>query len=448
LSTVLNKLLKDISAQKQKYHEKLLSPDGEWSLFMRSFQLYDFMIDLSNLLIPEFYFASLSSALLFGFDLTDLEPFNLEFNWRFPTLEEWESGVGVVIEKTLNPCAVSLEEFLEFNIKEEYRPYIEETRLEKGYYGISRYGYSYYDPAVVREFLRNAIQLMIKEHPHWLQRRTALLTMARTLGVPEELARNIHDRMEMIMSAHTECCILDYCMLDVSKLCAEATHSEEYGVVPFIDLDGAYREVQILTLDDMQYGCILDVSLLDYCYLMPDETIYKSPGPPVTPEIAPVLDTCIEDKLRRFRGRIAITAPAFSNYVRGDEAVEPTKCERTETWGELVSDRYTLEYIAEQALRQLLPGVDPVTRRAYISAVLQLWGHRGKRHRWGYGVFKVASLDELKSWWLDYWSSQGLDRSVLEELYKRVEKFLEKFISKKVELGRRIRLQRLGIPID
>jgi hypothetical protein len=437
-------LLKDISAQKKAYHEKELSPEGEWSLFMRGFQLYDFMIDISNLLIPEFYFASLSSALLFGFDLTDLEPFNLEFDWRFPTLEEWEKGVGVVLEKTLNPCAVSFEEFLEFNIKEEYRPYIEETRLGKGYYGVSRYGYSYYDPATVREFLRNATQLMIKKHPDLLQRKTALLTMARTLGVHEDLAKNIHDKMEMVMTVHTECFILDYGMLDVSKLCMEAVHSESFGIVPYINIDGEYREVEIMTLDDLQYGCILDEGMLDYCYLMPDETIYKSAGP----EIAPVIDTCIEDKLRRFRGRIALTAPAFSNYVRGDEAVDPTKCERTETWGELVSDRYTLEYVAEQALRQLMPGLDPMKRRTYISAVLQLAGHRGKRHEWGYRVFKAADLDDLKSWWLDYWAQQGLDRSVLEGLYERAEPFLEKFISKKVELGRKLRLERLGIPID
>jgi hypothetical protein len=441
-------LLKDISSQKQKYHEKELSVDGEWSLFMRSFQIYDFMIDLSNLLIPEFYFASLSSALLFGFDLYNLEPFNLEFEWRFPTLEEWERGVGVVLEKMINPCAVSLEEFLEFNIKEEYRPFIEATRLEKGYYGISRYNYSYYDPAAVREFLRNAVQLFIKKHPHWLQRRTALLTMARALNVHEDLVRNIHDRMSMIMSAHTECFILDYGVLNASKLCAEAAHSELLGVVPFIDLDGAYREVEILTLDDMQYGCILDESLLDYCFLVPDETVYKSPGPPVTPEIAPILSTCIEDKLSRFRGRAMITAPAFSNYVRGDEAVDHTISERTNVWGELLSDRYTLEHVVDIALRQLMPGLDPMKRRTYISAVLQLWGHRGKRHRWGYRVFKVASLDELKSWWLDYWSQQGLDRSVLEELYRRVEPFLERYIQKKLDLGRRVRLQRLGIPID
>jgi hypothetical protein len=110
--------------------------------------------------------------------------------------------------------------------------------------------------------------------------------------------------------------------------------------------------------------------------------------------------------------------------------------------------RYTVEHIAEAVLRQLAPGLDPMKQRAYISAVLQLLGHRGKRHEWGYGVFKAADLDELKSWWLDYWSGQGLDRGVLEELYNRVEPFLDKYIQKKTDLGRKIRLQRLGIPIE
>jgi hypothetical protein len=143
-----------------------------------------------------------------------------------------------------------------------------------------------------------------------------------------------------------------------------------------------------------------------------------------------------------------ITAPAFSNYVTGSEAVDHTISERTNIWGELVSDRYTLEHVVDVALRQLMPGLDPMKRRTYTSAVLQLWGHRGKRHEWGFGVFKVADLEEYKNWWLDYWSSQGLDREVLEELYRRVEPFLEKLTQKKVELGRRLRLQRLGIPID
>jgi hypothetical protein len=87
-------------------------------------------------------------------------------------------------------------------------------------------------------------------------------------------------------------------------------------------------------------------------------------------------------------------------------------------------------------------------RRKYISAVLQLWGHKGKRHSWGFKTFKYMSLDELKSWWVDYWSRQGLDPALLNRLFEMVRTWLPDVVDRKVELGRKLRLERLGIPID
>jgi hypothetical protein len=55
---------------------------------------------------------------------------------------------------------------------------------------------------------------------------------------------------------------------------------------------------------------------------------------------------------------------------------------------------------------------------------------------------------ELRNWWLDYWSSQGLDRALLEKLYENVKTWLPRIVDVKRELGRRVRLRRLGIPID
>lgn len=440
MSSSLWKLLEDLDRQKRSYHEKMLSIDGEFSLFMRGFQIYDLMIDISNLLIPEFYFASLSNALLFNLDLSFLEPLNLEFTWRFPDLEEWLRGVGIVIERIIPDYAVSLEEFIKLNVKEEYQQSILATTVGKGYYGISKYGYAYYDPRAVREFLRSGTTLMFKKHPNLTQRRTALETLAESLGIPEVIVKDVHNRISMIMSAHTECFILDYGLLDVTKLCEEVTHSEELGIVPFIDYDGMYREAEILTLADLQYGCILDVTSLDYCYLMPEEDVYK-------PEARAVIDALV-DKLMRFRNRIMITAPAFSNYVRGDEAVDYHKCERTNVWGELISTRYIIEHEVEVFLNAVAPELNNFDRRKYKTAVLQLVGHVGKRHRWGYGVYKAMEDPQLREWWISYWVRQGLDRTTLEKIYDNVKVWLPSLIQKKVDLGRKLRLERLGIPID
>jgi len=444
VSGVLNKLIADISAQKAKYHAKILSPDGEWSLFMRDFQTYNLAIDISRLLIPEFYFASMSNSVLFGFDPTDIEPFNLEFSWRFPTVDEWERGINVVIERTVSPAATDLRTFLSNNVQPADQKPIISTTLSKGIYGASKYGSAYYDPAAVAEFLRNAITLMFKEHPDFPQRKVKFMSLVNALNVNEDVARSVHDRMSMIMSAHTECFITDFGMLDATNLCQEATHSETYGVVPFIDADGNYREAEVLTLDDMQFGCILDVTALDYCYLMPDRSIYVSGAPALGAAIDPSVWQGIDDKVTSFRGRYMLTSAALSNYNRGDEAADHTRSERTNVWGELMAGRYNIERMVQNALSQLAPDLDPVMARAYVSAVLQLIGYRGKRHEWGFGTFKAMSLDELKDWWVQYWSAQGLDANILGQLFDRLAPYLDAYVKKKVELGASVRLKRLG----
>ncbi|MCR6692607.1 MAG: hypothetical protein MRT15_09460, partial [archaeon YNP-LCB-003-016] len=82
MANPLQKMLQELSMQKEAYHRKMLTVDGEFTLYQRQFQVYDLMMDISNLLIPEFFMSSLSTSLLFDFDLTNLEPLNLEFTWR------------------------------------------------------------------------------------------------------------------------------------------------------------------------------------------------------------------------------------------------------------------------------------------------------------------------------------------------------------------------------
>ena len=439
MSSKIAELMEELDDRKRKYHEKLLSVDGEWTLLLRNLQVYDLVLDLSSLLIPEFYFASLSVALLFGFDLRDLEPLSLEFDWRFPDLEEWLRGVSVVIERVVPDYAVGLEDWLRANVKEEHLESILETGPRKGYYGRSRYGQAYYDPAAVREFLRNAVTLTLRKHAPLPQRRVALESASRALGIRWEVVGYLHDRMAMVVSAHTECFVLDYGLLNVSKLCRGVEHSGELGVVPYVGIDGVPREVEVLTLGDMQAGCILDTSLLNYCFLSPGEDIYVPDAPGVV--------AAVEEKLRRFRGRTMLTAPAFSNYVTGAEAADYRRCERTEVWGELTSIRNVVEAEVDATLRSLAPALDPFERRKYVSAVLQLLGHPGKRHRWGFRTFRLMEDPQLREWWVRYWVAQGLDKAILEDLYERVGVWLPAVLNRKVELGRRLRYERLGLPV-
>jgi hypothetical protein len=190
----------------------------------------------------------------------------------------------------------------------------------------------------------------------------------------------------------------------------------------------------------MQYGCILDISVLDDCYLFEREDVYA--------DEAPHIDRFLEERMRLFRDRAMITAPAFSNYVTGEEAADYHLAERTTVWGELMSIRYTVEHEVEAFLAREAPGLNTFDKRKYVTAVLQLLGHTGKRHRWGYRVYQLLEEPEIKNWWIEYWSNQGLDGTLLEKIFDSVKTWLPRIVDVKRELGRRVRLRRLGIPID
>ena len=193
-------------------------------------------------------------------------------------------------------------------------------------------------------------------------------------------------------------------------------------------------------LSDLQTAFILGVSALGVSYLSDGEDIYVVEETPYT--------KAAEEKAKRFAERYTLSPMGLSNYVRGDEAIDYHKCERTNVWGELTSMRYTIESIVEGLLAKELPNLNPFDRRKYVTAVLQLMGHLGKRHKWGYGFYKAMTEEELKAWWLDYWKGQGLDINTLEKLLEVVRPWLERITRTKVERGRRLRLQRLGLPLE
>jgi hypothetical protein len=452
MSSKLSELIKELDRQKQMYHEKLLSVDGEFSLMLRTFQIYDLIIDISNLLIPEFFMSSLIGSLTFSLDLSELEPLNLEFDFRFPTLDEWMNGVSIVIEKIVPDYVYSLYDFIIRNIKDLYQEDIFRSLVSKCVYGRSAYGKCYADPQAVREFLRASLYKIFNKHYTYTQRRLALDSLAETLELNTSLVRMLHDKISMTITLQTECFTLGYSVLSKSRLCQSTHHSPQLGILPYVDYDGNVVEAQITKLADAQFGFILGVSVLGFSYLMPMEDIYKS----VFKELvkgsfvygSPEVFDALKEKLDRFRRRISITPQAFSNYTRGDEAADYHKADRTEIWGELMSMRYTSEAYVDVFLRSVMPDLDPFTRRKYVTAALQLIGHVGKRHRWGFNVYKTLEDQDLKNQWISYWREQGLDPAILENLYENMKTWLPDFIRKKLDLGRKLRLERLKIPLD
>lgn len=476
MSLILKDLFHDLENQKKKYQEKIMSFDAEFTLFLRFLDIYDLMLDWGWFTIPQIDYLSIITSLIFDIDLEEIEPIKFEFDWRFPTPEEWEKGVNIVIIKYKPPYPRRVEDFLKEEIKKEYQETIEGTRPKKGRYGITKYGYSYYDPQAVREFLRNFITYTFKKYPYRFYKEYIdeyILRYERALGLPpkkkpplfasrDELIKTMGEavkvnpfiplflitRFSIIASTFMECFTLGYSVLNFSKLCRTGSK----GVVPALTHEGKLAEFEGKYLSHMMWGFILNYTPLGFGLLIPKDDLFALPERRLTPEYAvegsPDFTYFVYDRVLRFRSRIFISPMAISNYAKPEERMDYSKSDRVTIWGTLMGLRYTLEYLVLNYLGKVAPAMPQFDKRKYVSAVLQLLGHLGKRHKWGYNIFKYLTSEELRDWWLRYWEEKGLDINILSKLFDMVKVWLPPIVRQKVELGKKLRLQRLGIPLE
>jgi len=141
------------------------------------------------------------------------------------------------------------------------------TRLVKAIYGQSRYDESYYDPEAVREFLRSTLYAFTKKNVSWSEVRTRVEKAAQQLGVPEDLARTVFDRLSMITSIKETAATWDYAWWDKSSWSPE-TRS---GAVEFVTYDLTDRERSSTSSSSTRRRSgVWDYACWDYCFWSPD----------------------------------------------------------------------------------------------------------------------------------------------------------------------------------
>ena len=464
-----------IVAQKQRYHAKLLSPEGELTTLMRFVEISELYSRLAAALLPEYLMSGLGLSLLFWLSPAEIEALSLEFAWRLPSVEEWLKGVGVVLEKLTPEISVellglkaALEELVKLAFKVSVPaaqpgvvteaavlPVAEAiiaSAAEKCVFDKSQYSMCYLDPDIVREVIRNALLNAWRKHGYMPGRRAEAEPLAAVADIVPEIPEYVVNRVAMLVYGHLECVTLGYGVLGISRLCERHPEWPGWGKYPWIDYRNEYKEVALRHLADMSMGFVLGVSPLGLAYLTSEVDPFKdvlvelAPGAPEPGGQAVV--RAVVERLRRFGERVMLSPVALANYVTAEEAADPLKCERTEIWGQLMAYARAVDAVAERVAAQLRPGASAFELKQYAAAARQLLGHLAKRHAWGHAVYRMMSRAELKRYWVDYWARHGLAADVLDSLFDAVIDFAERLAREKKELARRPRLTRLGIPLD
>lgn len=406
-----SEVAKRVLEQKLSYAYKVLSSDSTEVNMYTFYDMFDAISFSFDFTITDTLFSSLVSSVIFGIPLSDVVPVSMDFEVMLPTPEEFARGTHIklvykdITERYPELLSISTTFFGVFE------PEVAQTllgqQLEKGVYGRSRYGQSYYDPQAFREFIRSSLFALTKKRSTDESVRARLEAIAKSLGINMDLVEYIFNLLQMTFYSKVTSCSLDFCWMDVSCFPVEGSEAS----VRFVDWSLQPVDAEYLGVFDFFGSCWFDNCLMDVSLFSPDEppTIY-------VPEImGNLLSEVSYYMYNKVRSRLLVSPLALSNYQTYDEMENPRESMRMEQFG---ISRGLIESVrawVNRSFRDAVP--NPYTLNLYADAAVDLVKRLSKPGGWGDEAFRAMSREELLSYFLDRWGSQGLDRGILEKIF-------------------------------
>lgn len=434
---------RDPTTVKAKYHKKTLSDNAVYNTYIRMLDVEPIFAEYVWLQLPVFDLSELGLGLLYNILPVDFEPYSVNFSFEPPTKEETLQGIWAKFEPVdfarLYRWTTDFREYVVENFKEEYQAGLITMTAEKAVYGVTPYARGVYDPIVAREFLRatfHRLRLLRTPDESWKSMLRQIADFLEMVGVTDD---NVFNRIMMLFSAQAQSFVLGLGVLGRSRL---SEVDGDWAKIPFMDAQGYVHDLKFRTLDHLQFGFILGVTPLGYGLLLPKESIYRLVDGKKNPPFVKVL----VEKVYGIIQRLTLSTFSYCNYNRPDEMKDYHRSDRTNQYDLLQAQRRLIE---EWVHRRVPPEEsNPVRIRQYQNAVLQYVSYRAKRHRWGFKSWRRMTEDQFKEWWVDYWTSQGLSKRVLNDLYEGMRLWLRGVRESKLSLGRRIQEARKRLALS
>ena len=426
------RILRNMVQQKMKYANKVLTEQGMLNQQFNFFDIFDIYSFLSNLQISSTLFSSFISSFLLGIDLNNIIPDNIVFEVELPDLQQWLNGVLIILKQinlqialqnliqslsTLN-IQINLNDLINM-LKQPQQfliPQINLGTLNKAYYNKSYYGQAYVDPAAVANFFKSTMYDVVIKHKNPATARSEAHALAQALNLRDTLAGNLFDRIQAIKAVREQACTFDYCWFDYSYIAPEPSPGSWDGLVTFDSYSGEKITLPYRNLLDFQAGCYFDFSVFDYCLMLD----YEVTGNNVYRNDAYNINLLHDAIYRNFRSRINTTPIALANYQTTEARLDPYKSKRVDMYGLSILQLRQLDEVTARIVRQMNPKVDPFTLRQYKVAVENLYSTLFQEHRWGRESQQAMTKNQLKTWWVQKWSLQGLDANILNQLFDNV----------------------------
>ncbi len=434
--------------QKMKLFKKTQTESAEYANIHRAMDTRDLFEGLAWTQEFDINWTALISSFSFGMAPAELEPLPIIKEPEMPSPEELEAGINLpvstpapesILEEIVKdveegrmelPAGVSIEDIKSAfeslpsanagTFAPEQAEEITETTPEKAYYEKSHYDESYYDPPLMREFLRSAIFRMINDITDPIMLKNDLKKLAEQLGINEDVVRTVYNRIQLMRSQRYNQFILGLSVLGASTVTDERK-------VSFIDYDGNLVEVELNTAENSLLGMILGVTPLGYSFTTPPSTVIRPlnkvypTGSKLVEPALPVILEYIHRKVDKTVINAFMNPITFTNYSTAEERTDVHKCEKMNLYHELQAFRYQVENMIDNICNKY--SVGQFQKRQYKSAGLEYITRGVPSHSWGLDLFKQMSDDEFTEYWLNHWTSQGLNTSILKEIKEAIDKW-------------------------
>uniref|UniRef100_A0A7J3JQ13 Uncharacterized protein n=1 Tax=Ignisphaera aggregans TaxID=334771 RepID=A0A7J3JQ13_9CREN len=425
--------------QKEKYFKKILSSEGFLDTWDRFFQMHNFNVREFYLQVLPFDLTQLGVGLMFLMNPIELEPLTLLNEMSFPSIDELLQGIWINFEA----FNFSIEfpefyfnfDFIFFNFNFDFIFNFMHSCKLIAKFGTGVFGLSVFDPYLMTEYLRSGIYKSRLQHTvdsTFFNKNELLQELS---NAPRQSDDILNSRYLILRSAQTSSFTLG-----LSPLGSARFSKKENGLakIPAEDANGNPVEITFTNLEELMFGLYLGIIPLGYGCTIPPGLVFAFEDGKKMPKFFKYLDKKMKTILRQ----TIFTPWAYRNYHKPEEDLSPHKSARTCQYHSLQTQRLAIERIVESNIPP--EERNPVRIRQYQNAVLQLISHPAKRHFWGFKMYELMG-DDFKTFWLDYWQRQGLNKSTLEHLYEVIKPCLNQLRREKLYTGSLVRKERRNL---
>ncbi|MGC9012410.1 hypothetical protein, partial [Thermogladius sp.] len=313
-------------ARKEKYWAKTLSDDALWDNTAGALGVFDWLRWFSDITLSDTIFSSLISLINFGIPPTEIEPWNVVYEVELPAPDEFVKGVLLKVKRgdvsACVPGPYDTRGFIDRTFTPPVAEVIKSSLLEKGYYGVSRYGQAYYDPQAVRDFLRTTVYFMFKAPVDLATAREKIASVADSLDIAPEIAEDLFNRLSLVTAVKEYAATFDYAWFDYSYF----SNAEDDTVV-YVDYSLQPTEVEYVDLFDATSACFFDSSFFDYCFFTEPAQEYQHPFRP--DDVLLQIRDCVHNAFVR---TLPSTGLLVGNYTLPEERARFTPSPRLEVY--------------------------------------------------------------------------------------------------------------------